>query len=58
VNHDYQRGAQVTVSDYRQRTSHKKDFESHSLAKNMIICDNKVIDELLDSDILNNASGD
>jgi hypothetical protein len=48
----------VTVSDYRQRTSHKKDFESHSLAKNMIICDNKVIDELLDSDILNNASGD
>ena len=24
----------------------------------MIICDNKVIDELLDSDILNNASGD
>jgi hypothetical protein len=24
----------------------------------MIICDNRVIDELLDSDILNNASGD
>jgi hypothetical protein len=58
VNHDNNRGAPVSVSDYKQRTSHKREYGSYSLNKNMIICDNKVIDELLDSDILNNASGE
>ena len=51
------------VSNYKQRTSHKKHQESSSLNEdygnnnnNMMICDNKIIDDLLDSDILN-ASG-
>ena len=54
------------VSNYKQRTSHKKLQDSSlsfnedisNVNNNMIICDdNKIIDDLLDSDILN-ASGE